>query len=391
MSIQYKLSKAAIVAACILSAAGALVFNAFPLFLGNIATQYQFGDEELGLLGAAYLGAFALAALFAPLWMPRVAWKPAALFGYVFILVGSYLLSNAPADQVHMIMATIGLGSGIIFTISLGVLAAAKNPDTAYGWKLVTEMVAAGSLMFIMTSLIINEFGYQGFVVGIVVLYGLSALSIFALPKNFMATSIEAKVSGKKSKFNTSAALASIALFFQAGTFSGLWGFMERIGEIHGVDKQLIGTVLAASIAAGILGALCCVALGQKLGHRKPIAAGLVITLATLALLEWNTGTITFIVAACLINALLQFLVATLMALVTDKDLTGKYTVMMAFTLAMGGAIGPGVLGTIIEEFGFSMGYLWAAFFTLATMMLVLMATKEENKATDVNLQSVNG
>lgn len=60
----------------------------------------------------------------------------AAIVGYAFILVGSYLLSNAPTEHVRMIMTTIRLGSGVIFTISLGVLAAAKKPNTPYGWKL---------------------------------------------------------------------------------------------------------------------------------------------------------------------------------------------------------------------------------------------------------------
>ncbi len=64
---------------------------------------------------------------------------------------------------------------------------------------------------------------------------------------------------------------------------------------------------------------------------------------------------------------------------------------MMAFTLAMGGVIGPGELGVIIEQMGFSMGYLWATSFTLATQILIHIVTREERQVENTFLQSVNG
>ena len=75
----------ALVGACIVSGAGALVFNAFPVFLSATADQFSLNDAQLGMLGTSYLGGFSVTALFAPLWMPRVSWHAACLLAYTLI------------------------------------------------------------------------------------------------------------------------------------------------------------------------------------------------------------------------------------------------------------------------------------------------------------------
>lgn len=394
MSIAHKIDTQAIFAACILSAAGALVFNAFPLFLGNIAGEFGFNDEQLGLLGSAYLGGFALIALFAPLWMSRLPWRISGSAAYGLILLACIALKLAPAEKIHIAMVILGVGSGTIFTIALGVLSAARDPDRAYGWKLVAEMTTAGVLMWLMTSIVVDTFGYQGFIIGTVALYGISAFSIFTLPDNFLAQA--GSHQGKQiteSSFNIPAFLATVALFFQFGTFSGLWGFMERIGESNGVNSDAIGSILSLSLLTGLGGAFICVVIGQRFGHRRPILIALVLTLACILLLYLIPGNLAFAIAACAINALLQFLVATQMALVTVKDNSGRYTVMMAFILAAGGAIGPGVLGSVIETLGLVFGYIWATGFTLTAMALTLAATRGEREqgANGFNTSALDG
>jgi len=78
--------RAVLVAACMISGVGALVFNAFPLFLSVTANQFGLNDTQLGLLGTTYLGGFAVVALFAPIWMPRIEWRSIAVVAGVLIL-----------------------------------------------------------------------------------------------------------------------------------------------------------------------------------------------------------------------------------------------------------------------------------------------------------------
>ncbi|MDH4072440.1 MAG: hypothetical protein OEV41_04970, partial [Gammaproteobacteria bacterium] len=182
MTVHAHLDTRSIFAACLISAAGALVFSAFPLFLGSIARQYGLNDEQLGLLGTFYLGAAALVSLFAPLWMPRLPWRGTALAGYMCIAIAIFWIRNASVGQIHWIMALLGVGSVTIFTIALGILSAAADPSRAYGFKLTAENLLAAILIFVMTSFVIGRFGYDGFIWGTLIVYGATALATRWIP-----------------------------------------------------------------------------------------------------------------------------------------------------------------------------------------------------------------
>lgn len=378
MSVHHSISKNALISACTLSAAGSLVFNAFPLFLGKIAGALGSNDEQLGMLGTSYLAGFAIVALFAPIWMPRFSWKISAIAGYVLVIAAAALLQTASMTSINYVMAQLGFGSGILFTIALGVVSAARDPDSAYGWKLMAEMFLAGLLMAAMTLKIINSLGYNGFIFGIIFLYGCTTLALINLPRNFLKT--EEKESPKaKYKQNNPAILATLALFFQFSIFSGLWAFMERIGTEINIEKDIISSILIASLAAGFIGALTCALMGKRFGQRSPILLSMGLTLICIASFNFSSDVFVFALSACAFNALLQFVTATQMALITELDTNGRFTVMIAFILALGGAAGPGIFGTIIENIGFFGGYLWTAAFTLTAAGLTFLATEQRS------------
>jgi len=383
-SSRYIMSKKALLAACILSAAGALVFNAFPLFLSTIADQWKLSDAQLGLLGSAYLGGFALIALGAVLWMPRFNWKTTGLVAYLLIGAGVMGFSlTGKTSAVFASMALLGVGSGTIFTLALGVLSRATNPDRAYGLKISAEMIAASILVFAMTSLVIKHFGFQGFAYGTILLYGLSAFSIILLPHNFMKTeedAFESDTAVSDGSINPAGWFSVIALFIQFAAFSALWGFMERIGADIGVAAGTIGTILTLSVIFGLGGAMLGAALGNRFEQAKPLGIILLSTIATVWLLAYSKGTMTFAVAACAINALLQLSVVYQMALVTVADQTGKFTVMMAFILSFGGAVGPGVAGFLKTEESYLPVYIAVCIVTVVSLLITFQVNRIQKK-----------
>jgi cyanate permease len=376
MTVHAHLDTRSIFAACLISAAGALVFSAFPLFLGSIARQYGLNDEQLGLLGTFYLGAAALVSLFAPLWMPRLPWRGTALAGYMCIAIAIFWIRNASVGQIHWIMALLGVGSVTIFTIALGILSAAADPSRAYGFKLTAENLLAAILIFVMTSFVIARFGYDGFIWGTLIVYGATALATRWIPHNFLHEPATKRGSVSSSGINLSAVLACVALFFQFGALAGLWGFMERIGTESGIDSDVIGTILTLSVLTGLCGALLSAAMGERFGHIIPILGGMSLAIVTGCILIYGRGVLVFGIAACLINALFQFLVVFQMGLVTGVDTSGRYTVIIAFVLCLGGAVGPGVLGAVIEASGYNAAYGVAMMGTVIAMVATSAAIK---------------
>jgi MFS family permease len=376
MTVHAGLDNRSIFAACLISAAGGLVFNAFPLFLSSIARQYGLNDEELGLLGTYYLGAAALVSLLAPLWMPRLPWRGTAIAGYACIAVALMWMGHARADQIHWVMALLGAGCISIFTIALGILSAAADPNRAFGFKLTAEMVLAGILMFVMTGFVTERFGYQGFIWAVLITYGATALGLRWIPGNFLRGTRETVGGSTSSGVNFPAILACIALFVQFAALAGLWGFMERIGTESGIDSGTIGTVLTLSLLTGLCGALLAAGMGERFGHLGPILGAMCLVILASGILLLGSGPQAFGISACLINALVQFLVVFQMGLITEVDVSGRYTVIIAFVLCLGGAVGPGVMGAAIEARGFNSVYELAMIGAVIAMALTSAAIK---------------
>lgn len=386
MSLHQHIDRKALTAACILSAAGALVFNAFPLFLTALAEQFALNDEQLGILGSAYLSGFALVALFSVIWMSRVSWRRTGWLAYAMIAAGVVGFSLAESVS-HLITAMIilGIGSGVIFTIALGIMAASKDPDRAYGFKLSTEMLLAAVLMFGMTTLVINKFGYTGFIIAIAAIYMLTSLSIYWLPaSNFLAVEEQQTTLSTMTHNTLPVWMAVVALFIQFAAFSGLWGFMGRIGEVNGLNEEDIGALLSLSVLAGLAGAILGAWLGNRVGQLKPMLMIFSLTIATCLLLINNQSIWSFAVATCLINALLQLAVIYQMGLVTALDSSGKFTVMLAFILASGGAVGPILMGMLIENHSLDHAYLAAIIATLCSILLTTYACRSSQSYAPV-------
>ena len=372
-------------AACVLSAIGALVFNAFPLFLSVTADQFALNDAQLGLLGTSYLGGFAVIALLAPLWMSKLEWRLSGAAGSVLMLSALVLLGlTSIVDSVYIAMGALGAGAGIVFTIGLTILSRAADPERAFGIKLMYEMTFAGILIFVMTKFVIVRFGFTGFVVGSFLLYLVSTLFVLKLPANFLRRelTVPAKLAlSHQPKLPT--CLAVFALLIQFAAFSAVWAFMERIGLDNGLDSGFIGTVLTVSIVAGLAGAGLAAILGNGYGHIAPLVAGLLATIASVIVLASLTGATAYVLAASGINATLQFTIAYQMGLIAHTDYSGRIAIMIPFFLAVSGGIGPGIAGAVIETSGFAPVYWGFAIITVVTILTSIWVGRHEPQAAD--------
>jgi predicted MFS family arabinose efflux permease len=380
MSIQPFISKQAAFGACLISAAGALVFNTFPQVLTAIAVQFDLGEAEVGSLISAYMGAFALISLLAPLWMPRLPWKATALVAYVVAGIGVVMLAQVPGEQIPVAMFVMGLGSGVLFTISVGALSEAKDPDSAFGYMLSAQMIVGAILVYAIANLIAAQFGYQGFVFGLLALYLLTGIGVLWLPTNFMsAAATDSGTDTTAGGINVSAILAAAAMFLYFGAYTGVWSFVVNVGIDHGIAEDSINAVITGALISGIAGAFLCAWMGQRFGQTLPLAGGMLLMMIAILLLIYGRGLPTYVVAVCAINALLQFVVAYQMGLITEVDNNGRYTVLMPFFLAISAAICGDLMGGFIEGYGLATAMLGSVV-AIAIALLLSLVVLSKNR-----------
>ncbi|OUR82603.1 hypothetical protein A9Q75_05485 [Colwellia psychrerythraea] len=374
-------SNKAIFAACLLSAAGALVFNAFPQVLTAIAIRFQLGEAQVGSLISAYMGAFALLALFAPLWMKALPWKPTAIVAYIVLGMGVVVLQQGGQGLVGTGMFIMGLGASVLFTISVGVISVARDPDRGFGFKLTAEMILGAVLIFVVAGLVAKQFGYSGFIYGLLFLYALTMPAIFWLPNKVNIAENELLNKDVVSGFNWQALLSAFALFIFFGAYTAVWSFAGHIGIEQGLSESQISTVLTFALLSGLAGALYCAWLGQRVGHLKPIVLGMALMFLCFIGLIYGTGLLFFSVAVCFINGLLQFVVAYQMGLLAMVDHSGRYTSMIAFILASSAALCGELMGYFIESQGLVNAISIAAAAVIVSMVLTVVTLKINSPA----------
>ncbi len=354
------------------------MFNTFPQVLAALAARFELSETEIGSLVSAYMGSFAVVALLAPFWTPRVPWKATAVFSYIGIGVGVLMFNYVTKTELWIAMAVLGGFACIIFTISVAIISATTDPDRNFAFKLIAEMLLGIVLIFVVANLINAEFGYYGFVYGLLALYAITGIGIAWLPANFLGNTAAQGGGVAVAGFNLSAALAIFGLVCSFGAYTAVWSFAAVIGINNGFSEETVNNILLFALLAGLAGAGACAVISQKYGQNLPLNGGLALMIVAILLLVYGGSVGSFAVALCLINALLQFTLAYQMGLISEVDVTGRYSVLIPFFLAFSAAIGGEAMGGLIEEVGVERAMLSTTVaIGLAIAILVYVIRKE--------------
>jgi len=378
------------IAACSVGATAAIVFNIFPIFMGEIARQFAFNEVQMGYIGSAYLGGFAISALFATYWIPRLQWKASITASLVVIAICLACLGLTSNGKIaYVLIALLGVANSINYSITLVIVSRHANPDRAFGFKLATEMSLATLVMYLMTDVIISGYGFAGFVYGMIVVYLLCCVPFLLLLPNYtpLADDADIQAAGQSvvSQVFSRAAfpvwLASTALFMQFGTLAALWGFSESIAAAAGIDDAVIGARLTYAVLCGIIGAGAVAWLGNRVGTVKPLIAGFMVIISVVIWVSQDISLLAVTVFMCITSAMIQYTAAYLMGYIADLDIREKFTPMIPFILASSGAVGPGVAGTMIEASGsFQSLYQLAISITVVSGLLILICARLERR-----------
>ncbi len=350
-------SRASLLGACALGAVGVKVFAILPLLLGTIADHLALDETATGLVASAYFGAYFIVTLTSVLWIRRLSWRVLAATGSLFVLAGllaGVFLSHS--YQGVLIGITVsGLGAAVVYALSMTLVGDMTDKDRRFAIKLIPEQVIPAVLMFVLPVLIIQPFGLQGFLLALAAVVALLALLSNGIPAR-----------GRRIAQRSGPALAGqgwvfvglLALLIYFTGFAGLWAFMERLAHVA-IEPAEVGGLLALGLVASAVGPAVAAILGDRGGRVVPILVGTLITLASLTLLLGELSVLKFGVLMAVLPAAYYFSLAYIFGLISDADISGRFSSLISSALALGAAIGPGVFGYILEMHGSKTGYLF--------------------------------
>jgi predicted MFS family arabinose efflux permease len=360
----YRQPLSVLLSASTVSAAAALLFNVMPVLLAAAGARFNFNESQIGVVGSSYLGGFALVATTSNLWINRFIWRAivaAATAVSVAGLAACAAVRSYPALLAMLVLS--GAALGVLYTVCIAVVSEHHRPDPAFGVKLTAEVALGIVALLALSSFVTARWGFTGDVLTLAALVG--AVSLAGLPgmpagrartppeKRFAMTS---RAGAAPSVLRDWAPwLGVAALFVSFAGMSALWAFISQLAPGFGISSQAADNALTTSLFFSGAAGLGAVFLGDKLGRARPLALGMLLAIAGVAVLQWGHGYTGYLAGLVLAVGLWNFPMSYQMGIIASSDGRGNVAVLMPAALALGGALGPLLAGSLLAG---AQGYL---------------------------------
>jgi predicted MFS family arabinose efflux permease len=350
-------------------AVGGLEFSIMPLFLGGMVTHLLFSEQQVGFIGSAYLIGFTLTSFSAVFWSHRVNWRSAILIAALVAFL-CYGIATVIGGFWMILLLVFGVGCarGAFYATSICTLGDREKAERAFALGSVATMVLAG-LGMLALPYVMQEWLIYGLFVPLIAVTVMAAIMVRWLPVRAKerAESTQRTQSGK----TLQVFLGLLALLIFWIGMCGVWAFLERIGNASGLSPQAIGTVLAVSYVAVILGALVAAWLGDRIGRAIPILVGMALMLAGILVMDRMLTFAMYMSASVLFQTGWIFCYPYMMAVINKSDASGRFVPLIAAAQGLGASVGSGLGGSLLATSeGYSALYRMGILSLLVSLVL---------------------
>ncbi len=361
-----------------------LVYNTLPIILGGLATQRGFDEAQIGLLGSAFLAGQMITNITGPLWVARVNWKKVLTAAMAVFAVSMALSAHVGYSMIALFYVIGGGMTGISLACMFCLISNMANPVRAYSIALMSQCVIAGVLVIIFQSFALPLYGLEGLSYLITGLILVAILFVVWVPVN-MSAQKETVGDDASSEFTdlfrnfapwAFVGLLGVTLYYTGQT--GVWAFVERIGNSRAFDPDFIGIVASGSLILSGLGAWAADLTGDKLGNFKPLIVGIAVFIFAMILLAATEHPYLYFLAITLYSCAWNYMTPFQLLVVSRADPSGTYASMIPAFQAIGSSLGPAMIGVlIVTSGGYTIAYLVAI--AMALMCLVFFGGAHKN------------
>ncbi len=355
-----------------LSVVGVAAFSVLPLTVGALAELPGLNEARAGYVASADLFGFAAMALAAVFWVGRIKARQAAAAGLTLAVAGNLLCLGAP-DFAFLLGARLlaGAGAGTVYAVALSTLTRAPRVDRAFG-LMVAAQISFQVIALLVLSRLVAVWGTDAIFLALAGVASLAWLGITQLP-GLPGGSPDRSAFRPRTR-GAWFGLGAVALF--SLNIAAVWAYVELIGLGAGLTAPYVATVLAASLALSVLGALGAAWLGDRHGRRAPFILAVAVQLLALSLLIEHAGAAAFAFGAVLYSLVWAFAVPFLYTTVASHDTDGRLIVLAPAAQAFGASVGPMLAALTLSSGSFIFVNGLAATALLGALVCVLVATR---------------
>lgn len=364
---------------------GALMYNVLPLYLGSMEGSKTLASSQTGLIGTAFFLGFNIAGISAFMWIRKFQWRSVSLLSIpvlLLTLIGSDQISAFP--MLLVVTVVCGIAFGVNYTIGSVIIGDTSRPERWYGVKVGLESLAGAAILFVLPLTPAAKYGFSGTVWSMAICIALLVPLLLFLPAvwNKEPLAAEQAVGASKDqadrpKLNFAAiscALAALLALF--ASVSAIWAFAERMGRLSGFDEASVGALLAITIITGIAGSIAVAVIGNRINAVVAFVGSALMILVALVCLTIKGNFALYALGNCLYMFGWAAGTPLAMAEIARLDHDGRYVALVAPAIGIGGMIGPGVAGWLLEISSPTAVLIYVATTIVASATLMIVAAR---------------
>lgn len=331
----------------VISAFSSVYFLTLPIVIGAAQRANDWTETDLGSIASIYLLSFTIAGILSAQFQKLFRFR--AMRVCASLALGSgFLIAGFGAGTLQSVLighGLAGLGAGALYSASFNLIAASREPESAFGWKLTAEQALGAATFFSMTSLALS---FSQMLFALAALGSISALVFALTPYQALPTSQEATKTGWPKPIYI---LGLLLIGLMMGALSGLWAFMEPISNAAGLSQELFGRIGAAGLLLGGLGGLTAGLLGARFGKAPPLIFS--ATCLCFALFAFATKQAPLVAtAAFAFSFIWNLALAYQLSVASRLDPDGGHAGWMSPVIAAGATLGPILAGVVLSTKG---------------------------------------
>jgi hypothetical protein len=351
-----------------ISGAGALVVSAAPIVVGMLAGGLAFDSSQLGDIMLFYNIGFTALVVVALLFIRNLPWRHSALIASAAAAAGFAVLPHISSFAgIALLFATIGVAAGLLYALGMAIAGESDNADRAFGLKLGMESLPSVLILFLVPAVVLPWGGISAAAIVFALTFALLGLTALLLPPHRVGRRepvdqghdqvdgwqvegwIErARAAPPRSGLWLSFAALVASIVFVTGV-AATWSFLEVFATDRAFAPAAIGLVLSSGFGVAALGGFVVAAIGTRFGRTVPMAGVFMMQASGLALIGSSDTIVAFAAGTFLFLGSINFGLAFLFGLSAAIDPSGRFVVLSATTLSVGGGLGPAIGGRLIE------------------------------------------
>ena len=357
-SVANPIDKTSVYAAVGFVSGAAVLFSCLtPVIIGAFVGELAFSESQLGDLFAVYNIGFTIIAIVAMFFVRRVNWKTASVLASALgVLALLSVTVTRDYSIILVIIGILGLAKGALYAIGMAVMGDSDDPDKAFGLKMGLESIPSAIMLFLIPSLILPIAGFKGMFYALAVTIALLGFASIFLPARGVKGGGNLLAGADGVEADSSLAMRVTALIGSIIFFAGIiatWAFLELVAGVKGFGPENMGLIFMVGFILSAVGGFAAAIIGGRWGRITPLLGISLVALSGLIILAISTTVPLFALGTCLLLFTVNFGLAYFFGLSAELDLSGKFVVLSATSLSVGGIIGPAIAGRLMEGYSY--------------------------------------